>query len=79
MSQSEKFDPEGKFIRRYLPQLARLPNKVIHAPWSAKALELKMADLALGQNYPLPIVSHDTARALTLRRHALAKKKTLGI
>ena len=38
-----------------------------------------MADLALGQNYPLPIVSHDTARALTLRRHALEKKKTLGI
>lgn len=74
MSQREKFDPEGKFIRRYLPQLARLPNKVIHAPWGAKALELKMADLALGQNYPLPIVSHDTARALTLQRYALVQE-----
>ena len=74
MSQSEKFDPEGKFIRRYLPQLAQLPNKVIHAPWTAKPLELQMAEVTLGGNYPAPIVAHDEARAQTLLRYAVVKK-----
>ena len=74
ISQSEKFDAEGKFIRRYLPQLAKLPNKVIHAPWTAKPMELQMAEVTLGKNYPQPIVAHDVARALTLQRYAVVKK-----
>ena len=74
VSQSEKFDSEGKFIRRYLPQLGKLPNKLIHAPWTAKPLELQMAGVALGKNYPAPIVAHDEARALTLQRYAVVKK-----
>ncbi|NMM13607.1 MAG: deoxyribodipyrimidine photo-lyase [Rhodoferax sp.] len=74
VSQSEKFDAEGKFIRRYLPQLAQLPNKVLHAPWTGKPLELQMAGVILGQNYPRPIVAHDAARALTLQRYAVVKK-----
>jgi deoxyribodipyrimidine photo-lyase len=74
VSQSEKFDREGTFIRRYLPQLAPLPNKVLHAPWTASAAELQMAGLTLGQNYPAPIVAHDAARALTLQRYAVVKK-----
>ena len=74
VSQSEKFDAEGKFIRRYLPQLAQLPNKVLHAPWTGKPLELQMAGVTLGQNYPRPIVAHDAARALTLQRYAVVKK-----
>ena len=74
VSQSEKFDAEGKFIRRYLPQLAQLPNKVIHAPWTAKPLELQMADVTLGGNYPAPVVAHDEARARTLLRYAVVKK-----
>ena len=74
VSQSEKFDAQGKFIRRYLPQLAQLPNKVLHAPWTAKPLELTMAGVSLGQNYPQPIVAHDEARALTLLRYAVVKK-----
>ena len=74
ISQSEKFDAEGKFIRRYLPQLAKLPNKVIHAPWTAKPMELQMADVKLGENYPQPVVAHDVARALTLQRYAVVKK-----
>ncbi|MBA3056506.1 MAG: DNA photolyase family protein [Gammaproteobacteria bacterium] len=74
VSQSEKFDAEGKFIRRYVPQLAGLPNKAIHAPWNAKALELQMARVTLGQNYPAPIVAHDAARALTLQRYATIRK-----
>ncbi|MDD2880198.1 MAG: deoxyribodipyrimidine photo-lyase [Rhodoferax sp.] len=74
VSQSEKFDASGKFIRRYLPQLAKLSNKTIHAPWLAKPLELQAAGVALGVDYPLPIVAHDEARAKTLARYAVVKK-----
>jgi deoxyribodipyrimidine photo-lyase len=73
-SQSEKFDAEGKFIRRYLPVLAGLPTKVLHCPWLAGPLELAAADVRLGDNYPLPVVKHDEARALTLARYAVVKK-----
>jgi deoxyribodipyrimidine photo-lyase len=78
VSQSEKFDSEGKFIRRYLPQLAQLSNKAIHAPWTAKPMELQMADVSLGKNYPQPVVAHDVARALTLQRYAVVKKSLQG-
>jgi deoxyribodipyrimidine photo-lyase len=74
MLQSEKFDPEGKFIRRYLPQLAGLANKVIHAPWSASASALAAAGVELGKNYPHPLVEHTRARARTLLRYGVVKK-----
>ena len=74
VSQSEKFDAEGKFIRRYLPALAGLPLKALHAPWLAGPLELAAAGVALGVNYPFPVVRHDEARALTLQRYAVVKR-----
>ena len=74
VSQSEKFDAEGKFIRKYLPVLARLPTAALHSPWQAKPADLVAAGVKLGQNYPGPIVQHDEARALTLRRYAVVKK-----
>ena len=73
-SQSERFDTQGKFIRRYLPQLAKLPNAALHAPWDAKPLELQMAGVELGRDYPHRIVKHDEARAKTLLRYAVVKK-----
>jgi deoxyribodipyrimidine photo-lyase len=77
VSQSEKFDPEGKFIRRYLPQLAALPNAALHAPWDAKPMELVAAGFESGRDYPRPIVMHDVAREKTLARYAVVKKAPL--
>ncbi len=73
ISQSRRFDASGKFIRRYLPQLARLPDDLIHAPWLARPLDLQAAGLELGRDYPLPVVAHDEARERTLMRYAVVK------
>ena len=73
-SQSEKFDANGKFIRRYLPELDKLSDKAIHAPWLAAPLELMAAEVELGKTYPYPVVKHDEARAKTLQRYAVVKK-----
>ena len=78
VTQSERFDPEGKFIRRYLPQLAPLSNKVIHAPWTASPVELEAAGLTLGEQYPKPIVDHAEARERTLQRYGVVRKVTAG-
>ncbi len=72
-SQSEKFDPDGRFIRRYLPQLAPLSDAVIHAPWLARPLDLEEAGITLGRDYPLPVVDHAEARKATLARYAVVK------
>jgi deoxyribodipyrimidine photo-lyase len=74
ITQSEKFDPSGKFIRRYLPELAGLPDAAIHAPWKAREVELVSAGVVLGQNYPNPVVDHAEARERTLQRYAVVKK-----
>ena len=73
VTQSEKFDPQGRFIRKYLPMLAALPDKYIHAPWTAPDDVLTTAGVKLGENYPRPIVQHDVARMETLERYALVK------
>jgi deoxyribodipyrimidine photo-lyase len=70
VSQSRKFDPEGKFILRYLPQLGGLPVESLHAPWMARPIELAGAGVELGKNYPAPIVDHGQAREATLARYA---------
>ncbi|MDM0114953.1 deoxyribodipyrimidine photo-lyase [Variovorax sp. J22R133] len=73
VTQSERFDPEGKFIRRYLPQLAGLSNQAIHAPWTASPVELEAAGVSLGETYPKPIVYHAEARERTLQRYAVVR------
>ena len=73
-TQSEKFDAQGKFIRRYLPVLAELSDKRIHAPWLADPFDLITAGVTLGENYPKPIVDHAAARERTLARYAVVKK-----
>lgn len=74
VTQSRKFDPEGRFILRHLPQLAGLPPAALHAPWTARPVDLQSAGVVLGRDYPPPVVDHDTARQDTLRRYAVVKK-----
>jgi deoxyribodipyrimidine photo-lyase len=66
ITQSEKFDQEGKFIRRYLLNLEQCPNKWIHAPWLMPASEQEKCGVNIGKDYPAPIVEHALARIKTL-------------
>ena len=73
ITQSEKFDAKGKFIRRYLPQLKGLSDHAIHAPWLCPPLELSASGITLGEDYPWPIVDHASARLSTLARYSVVK------
>jgi deoxyribodipyrimidine photo-lyase len=73
ITQSQKFDPDGAFIRRYLPQLAGFTNKEIHAPWQTSPQRQRDAGCVIGRDYPAPVVEHAAARARTLARYAVVK------
>jgi len=74
VTQSTRFDVHGEFIRRHLPQLARLDGKQIHAPWLVKPEVLAECGVVLGRDYPAPVVDHDAARKRTLERFAVVRK-----
>ncbi|MGL4812417.1 MAG: cryptochrome/photolyase family protein, partial [Beijerinckiaceae bacterium] len=71
--QGEKFDGEGAYVRRYVPELAALPDKWIHRPWEAPADVLRAAGVTLGKSYPKPIVDHDAGRRRALAAFAEIK------
>lgn len=71
--QSQKFDPKGEYMKRWLPELAKLPANHLHAPWEAPENVLSAAGVELGRTYPRPIVDHATARA-----EALAAYQSMG-
>jgi deoxyribodipyrimidine photo-lyase len=73
VTQSEKFDAHGEFIKQYVPQLAQLDKKEIHAPWTVPAEVLSRKGVRLGENYPARLVEHDKARQKTLERFAVVK------
>ena len=75
ITQSEKFDPDGKFILRYLPELKGLSGAALHAPWLASSVDIAAAGIVLGKQYPKPIVEHAAARVKALAMFGLAKGK----
>jgi deoxyribodipyrimidine photo-lyase len=75
VAQSQKFDPEGRFIRRYLPQLANLSPQEIHAPWLLSRERQQQAGCVIGADYPPPIVDHAQARQRTLARYAVVRQR----
>lgn len=75
VSQGEKFDPNGDYVREFVPELRGLPADVIHSPWAADSGTLSRAGVVLGKTYPAPIVDHAKARATFL---SLAKSHLKG-
>lgn len=74
MTQGEKFDPDGAYVRRHVPELAKLPAKHIHAPWKAPREVLAKAGVTLGETYPHPIVDHGIMREEALSRYQEIKE-----
>jgi len=68
--QGERFDPRGDYVRKWVPEIARLPAKHLHQPWMADPTTLAKAGVVLGQTYPKPIVGHAMARARALKAYA---------
>ena len=73
VTQSEKFDPEGIYIRKYCPELARLDNKFIHKPWLASYTVLKKAGITLGKSYPRPMMDLKVSRGQALEAYKRLK------
>jgi deoxyribodipyrimidine photo-lyase len=73
--QGEKFDPEGRYVRAFVPELARLPNAVVHRPWTAPPMMLREAGITLGETYPEPLVDHAQARQRALAALERLKKQ----
>ncbi len=70
IAQGEKFDKTGEYTRKWVPEIAELPDKYLHKPWEAPALTLEAAGVALGETYPQPIVDHKAARETALIAYA---------
>lgn len=66
VTQSQKFDPQGRFIRKYLPELAGCDDKFVHSPWAMTAQQQREAGVIIGRDYPAPVVDHGAARRRTL-------------
>ena len=73
MTQGEKFDPNGDYVRTWVPEISKLPTEHIHAPWDAPEDVRAASGVVLGKTYPRPIVDHAAARARALAAFARVK------
>lgn len=73
VSQGEKFDARGDYVRKWVPELARLSDRYVHRPWECPPLELHAAGVTLGKDYPSPIVDHAEARDRALAAYQALK------
>lgn len=78
VTQSRRFDPDGHYIRRYVPELGDVDAGWIHAPWEAGPVDLAAAGIRLGHDYPWPIVDHREARERTLEAYRAARASASG-
>lgn len=74
VTQGKKFDPEGDYVRRWVPELAKMPARWIHEPWRAPREILQQAAVCLGKDYPLPVADHAQARTRALLRFDKIKR-----
>jgi len=74
-SQGERFDADGAYVRRWVPELAGMPAKHLHRPWEAAPLELAAAGVVLGETYPRPMVDHAVQRERALAMYAVVKSR----
>jgi deoxyribodipyrimidine photo-lyase len=72
VTQAERFDPDGGYVRRWLPELADVPTQRIHQPWTMSPAEQESSGCRIGIDYPVPIVDHGEARQRALARYAAA-------
>lgn len=73
VTQGERYDPEGAYVRRWIPELAKLPNRWIHQPWAAPEEVLREAGVKRGADYPQPMVDHAAARDDALAAYDVIK------
>jgi deoxyribodipyrimidine photo-lyase len=74
VSQGRKYDPRGAYVRRWLPEMVRVPDQFIHQPWTMPLEEQQSAECYIGQDYPAPIVDHAWARQRTLAAFTQARE-----
>ena len=72
--QGERFDADGAYVRKWVPEIAALPGRYLHKPWEAPETVLAEAGIRLGETYPLPVVEHKHARQRALDAYAEIKK-----
>ncbi|MBW8269778.1 cryptochrome/photolyase family protein [Caldovatus aquaticus] len=73
--QGERFDPEGRYVRRFVPELARLPDRFLHRPWEAPEAVRRAAGVVLGRDYPRPLVDPAAGRARALAAFAAMRRR----
>lgn len=73
ITQGQKFDPDGNYVRRWVPEIAELPARYLHAPWTCPELELRSVGIALGETYPEPMIDHARARQRALNSYEAIK------